>query len=119
MNHWISAKGPPDVCMACGEKVPNAGGTTPPLAITGECPGVPRTRADRLVLVVCRRCADRPPYFGKADLDIVLDMGRGGWCVLCRRWMGDDYVTLPKRAPATELVQAFVDAVAAIGGSHE
>lgn len=119
MNHWVSAKGPRDACMACVEPVHNLSEHAPTL-ITGNCKGAPPVliapgRPD-VAIVVCRRCADKAPYLGHSDLAIEIALGRPGWCSLCFRFIGDKYVVVPARPPAEDVVQAFVDAVAAIGG---
>jgi hypothetical protein len=117
MNHWVSAKGPKDVCMACGEPVHNIHEQAPVL-ITGDCKGAApissTSDGSELALAVCRRCADKPPYLGHSDLAIEIPLGRPGWCALCHRFMGESYVVVPARPPAQDLVQAFVDAAAAM-----
>lgn len=120
MNHWVSADGPSDVCMACGESVPNVGQAEPPVIITGQCKGAApiRVKGD-LVLVVCTKCAHGPPYFDAAYLDVTfgdagIRAGRPGWCQKCRKFIGDVYSVVPARPPAADLVQAFVDAAGAL-----
>jgi hypothetical protein len=118
MNHWISTKGSHDVCMACGETVPNVGQAEPPVIITGTCKGARPIRmapdSRDVAIVVCRRCGDNAPYLGHSDLEIEVIVGRPGWCTQCHRFMGDKYVVVPARPPVQDLVQAYVDAAGAI-----
>jgi hypothetical protein len=120
VNHWVSAEGPRDVCTACGEKVPNAAELEAPVIITGQCKGAPPVRIapDRpeLALVVCTRCAHGAPYFDAAYLAIEIPCGRSGWCMRCRKFIGDVYSVVPARPPAQDLVQALVDAAGALVG---
>ena len=111
-NHWVSAKGPIDVCMACGETVPNIGVVEPPILITGACKGAaPIWFEGELVLVVCTKCAHGAPYFDASYLPIRISAGRPGWCQRCKKFIGDVYSVVPARPPVQTLVQAFVDAI--------
>ena len=113
-NHWVSGRGPFDRCAACGERVDNASESGPVL-VTGNCRPLFPVPPD--VAVVCEKCCAAPPFFGIEEPGYRMVANRlrlltPGWCMVCRKFIGDDFRLVPRVSVAAQLVQAFIDSLA-------